>query len=112
MSKEVNVYHFESKKPEVTLELKIGKESKVVKFVNHEIVIDDKAVADKIQETKLFKRGMIYFADSPIARANRLEYKGRANKIRSGASGTSDEVSELQKKLREAEAKIAELEAK
>jgi hypothetical protein len=107
---QVKVHHFETVKPELTLELKFGKDSQIVKFLNHEFITSDDKIAAKIQETAMFKRDFIYFADSPIAKANRQNYRRGKVRIQSGSVGTdaNDETAELRRKVAELEAKLAE----
>lgn len=112
--KTVTVHHFETVKPELTLELKFGKDSRIVKFLNHEFITSDDGLAGKIKETPMFNRNFIYLADSPIAKANRGNYRRGKVRIQSGATGTDvgDEATELKKKVAKLEAELEALKTK
>jgi len=95
------VHHFETKSPELTLELS---DKKVVKFVNHELVTDNDDTAVKIKNTTMFKNGHIFLSEGVIKGANRPQ-------VVSGSRGTdnNDLISQLQAKLEKLEHENAEL---
>lgn len=95
------IHHFETRSPELTLELS---DKKVVKFVNHELVTDNDDTAGKIKDTTMFKNGHIFLSGGVIRGANKAQ-------VVSGSRGTdnNDLISQLQKKLETLEAENAEL---